>query len=89
MPRYQHRKNNNKNKGLIDVKIYTRFEPAAFGEIRFAGELRVWASVRSFICCWIAIGWFRQTREMKRTGKVWPLTLPLPTSGISRDRYRE
>jgi hypothetical protein len=39
---------------------------------------RVLLGSTSFICCWIAIGWFRQTREMKRTGKVRPLTLPLP-----------
>jgi hypothetical protein len=42
---------------------------------------RVLLGSASFICCWIAdwlIGWFRQTREMKRTGKVRPLTLPLP-----------
>jgi hypothetical protein len=39
---------------------------------------RVLLGSASFICCWMAIGWFRQTREMKRTGKVRPLTLPLP-----------
>ena len=39
---------------------------------------RVLLGSASFIWCWIAIGWFRQTREMKRTGKVRPLTLPLP-----------
>jgi hypothetical protein len=39
---------------------------------------RVLLGSASFICCWIAIGWFRQTREMKRTGKVRPLRLPLP-----------
>jgi hypothetical protein len=39
---------------------------------------RVLLSLASFICCSIAIGWFRQTREMRRTGKARPLTLPLP-----------
>jgi len=39
---------------------------------------RVLLGLASFICGWIAIGWFRQTREMKRAGKARPLTLPLP-----------
>jgi hypothetical protein len=39
---------------------------------------RVLLGVASIICGWIAIGWFRQTREMRRTGKTRPLTLPLP-----------
>jgi hypothetical protein len=39
---------------------------------------RVLLGLASFVCCWIAIGWFRQTREMRRTGKVRPLALPLP-----------
>jgi hypothetical protein len=39
---------------------------------------RVLLGFASYICCWIAVGWFRQTREMRRTGKARPLTLPLP-----------
>jgi hypothetical protein len=39
---------------------------------------RILLSLASFVCCWIAIGWFRQTREMRRTGKARSLTLPLP-----------
>jgi hypothetical protein len=50
-------------------------------EMGFPGShivFRVLLGLASFICCWLAIGWFRQTREMKRTGKVRRLTLPLP-----------
>lgn len=39
---------------------------------------RVLLTLASFICCSIAIGWFRQTCETRRTGKARPLTLPLP-----------
>jgi hypothetical protein len=39
---------------------------------------RVLLGVASIICGWIAINWFRQTREMRRTGNARPLTLPLP-----------
>jgi len=39
---------------------------------------RIVLGLASFIYCWIAVGWFRQTREMRRTGKARPLTLPLP-----------
>ncbi len=50
-------------------------------EMEFPGShivFRVLLGLASFICCWIAVGWFRQTREMRRTGKARPLTLPLP-----------
>jgi hypothetical protein len=39
------------------------------------GVLLALASVASF---WIAVGWFRQTREMQRTGEARPLMVALP-----------
>jgi hypothetical protein len=39
---------------------------------------RIVLGLASFIYCWIAVGGFRQTREMRRTGKARPLTVPLP-----------
>ena len=50
-------------------------------EMEFPGShviFRVLLGLASLICCWIAVDWFRQTREMRRAGKARPLTLPLP-----------
>jgi hypothetical protein len=66
-----------------ELRVRTsRYEPSTlFPEMEFPGSLiifRILLGLASIICGWIAIGWFRQTREMKRTGKARPLTLPLP-----------
>src|SRR5258707_4777864 len=44
------------------------------------GVLLVLASVASF---WLAVGWFRQTREMQGTGKARPLMVALPQSMVT------
>jgi hypothetical protein len=52
-----------------------------FPEMEFSGShivFRATLGLASIICGWIAIGWLRQTREMRRTGKARPLSLPLP-----------
>jgi len=50
-------------------------------EMEFSGIhiiFRVLLGLASCICFSIAVGWFRQTREVRRTDKARPLKLPLP-----------